>query len=381
MGRRFVLLFGIFAFLHFSAAAAVPDSDTDHAENPECKDTEKIAEIGVGVKEFNDNGKKAFEAVHGQLTLVQSLLYLVVDKQETLEKRVECSPVGANVSNELQLLRQVSILTREKTDLAERAQESNKCCSEQVPQKDEEIKQLKEKVEKIAQDKTESAQKDEEIKELKEKVAKITREKTESAQKDVEIKQLKEKVARVSQEKTESEEQHGKELEKVKLALEKWENATSDELKNLAEEKHRAEIEAKCKRSRSTPLVELNGKKYYFQLLKTDPFLGDWQNKKDKCERKGLELVTIKDEDELKVVAEHALTLEDYFWWVSAKNYGDENNYDFRWLDGTKLEKNSPLWGPNPEKKHCVYLSKKSLFSDSCDRNQRYICQLPKECY
>ncbi|XP_059476617.1 killer cell lectin-like receptor subfamily B member 1A [Neocloeon triangulifer] len=136
-----------------------------------------------------------------------------------------------------------------------------------------------------------------------------------------------------------------------------------------------------CKRSSSTPLVELNGKKYYFQLLETDPFLENWQIQKEKCERKGLELVTIKDEAELKVITEHALTLEDYVWWVSAKNYGDENNYDFRWLDGTKLEKNSPLWASNAEKNHCVYLWNQKLWASSCNSNQRYICQLPKQCY
>ncbi|XP_059477339.1 uncharacterized protein LOC132197798 isoform X3 [Neocloeon triangulifer] len=337
MGRLFLLLFGIFAFLHFSGAAAMPD--IDDSDNPECKDTEKIAEIAVGVKEFNDNGKKAFEAVHGQLTLVQSLLYLVVDKQETLEKRVECSPVGANVSNELQLLRQVSILTREKTDLAERAQESNKCCSEQVPQK------------------------------------------------DVEIKQLKEKVAKVTQEKTESEEHYEEELEKVKLALEKWENATSDELKKLAEEKHRAEIEALCKLSRTAELTKLsNGKKYAFSYPEHD-----WEltpaDAATKCAEKGLHLATFRDEADLNAVVTAAADRTTYAWrwWVSAKNHGSGENYDVRWHDGSVLERKSPLWRfEGGTKEGCVYFhsgNDRRLNWSECRDHNYYVCELPTECY
>ncbi|XP_059471015.1 C-type lectin domain family 4 member F-like [Neocloeon triangulifer] len=168
--------------------------------------------------------------------------------------------------------------------------------------------------------------------------------------------------------------------EQTKLANQTLENTKQqnqklEELSRIAD-RHFQSFMANCNVARlATNVVTLsNGKNYYF-----DTNAKTWAGAKDFCTQKGLQLASIADENDVKVVGALGHNL-----WVSAKSEGSGSQKVFRWQDGTKLELNSSLWKEDADKtQECVRIynwSGGTLNSHSCTDLRPFICQMPSEC-
>ncbi|XP_059474762.1 uncharacterized protein LOC132196261 [Neocloeon triangulifer] len=139
-----------------------------------------------------------------------------------------------------------------------------------------------------------------------------------------------------------------------------------------------------CKRARSNSLTELsNGKKYLF--LTTG---GNWSQVRDRCAEKGLQMITLKNLNDLNLVWQKAKELiGDKYLWVSVRNFGNSDQADYRWQDGFKLELNSDLWTNGANKTlGCVEMRTGSnngkLSGETCNYSgSKSVCELPSECY
>ncbi|XP_059476995.1 uncharacterized protein LOC132197620 [Neocloeon triangulifer] len=198
-----------------------------------------------------------------------------------------------------------------------------------------------------------------------------------------------------------------KQIESVKLYIDERLNQTLAEnleqtqnftktLENLAKQVQRdrqfAEynFSVNCTRAhekRSISLESLiglsNGKKYYFSwpLHKLK-----WVDAKAKCIEMGLHLATVRSQADLDAIWEEAKSRQDYkWWWVSAKNFGSEDNLDFRWHDGTELVQNSTIFEEVSLGGECVNFNtsstKKKLEAWPCYYYYYFVCELPTQCY
>ncbi|XP_059489689.1 uncharacterized protein LOC132204861 [Neocloeon triangulifer] len=134
----------------------------------------------------------------------------------------------------------------------------------------------------------------------------------------------------------------------------------------------------------STLTTAANGKQYFF----SNPIQTFWPEANKSCADKGLHLATVSNRIDLDAVHQKAREIhrgEEY--WVSGKNFGDQNHLDYRWLDGSKLEESSDLWASGTVKNYgCVEIRAyefSNLYSASCSGNRKsfFICELPSECY
>ncbi|XP_059471081.1 uncharacterized protein LOC132194044 isoform X2 [Neocloeon triangulifer] len=151
-------------------------------------------------------------------------------------------------------------------------------------------------------------------------------------------------------------------------------------LEDLENRQHKEFAEVKtlisCTPAKSGLKTLSNGKMYFF----SHPVKGNWAVANETCDKKGLNLVTIKDLNDLKVLWAEVKRIG------SARNYGiEEQMIDFRWPDGSTLGLDSPLWREDGDVNNgCVYFYSgvtEKLNSDSCSANLFFVCELPSECY
>ncbi|XP_059470940.1 uncharacterized protein LOC132193959 [Neocloeon triangulifer] len=135
--------------------------------------------------------------------------------------------------------------------------------------------------------------------------------------------------------------------------------------------------------SKPANLVELsNGKRYLF----SSPTDANWAAANASCTKLGLHLATLKTQVDIDAVFKRAKEINpNYYWFISAKNFGKDRNPDHRWHDGSKLEENSELWEiSTPRTWTCVALHtayNKKLYGIDCLYSLFYICELPIQCY
>ncbi|XP_059470806.1 hepatic lectin-like [Neocloeon triangulifer] len=156
----------------------------------------------------------------------------------------------------------------------------------------------------------------------------------------------------------------------------------SQKLGNLAtqqQHEHDAiKLSIKCLGKSANLKTLSNGKKYSFLHVTAV----NWTLANETCTNLGLNLATIRDQNEAEVVAEEAQRTNYHNgWWVLARNSGE----DFHWQDGTKLELDSPLWKDGADKSQdCVRIynwNGGKLDSLSCAELRFFICELPSDCY
>ncbi|XP_065334162.1 hepatic lectin-like [Cloeon dipterum] len=129
-------------------------------------------------------------------------------------------------------------------------------------------------------------------------------------------------------------------------------------------------------------LLTLNGKSYYFEFNAT----GNWTEAKKFCEKNNMHLATLMSEAELENLNSHLSDKgESYTYWVSASD-ANQPLGQFKWLDGTDLQKESTLWDKErgqPDNfgdghQTCVGIgSEGRLVDDPCDshQNKLFICE------
>ncbi|XP_059480661.1 C-type lectin domain family 4 member M-like isoform X2 [Neocloeon triangulifer] len=177
-----------------------------------------------------------------------------------------------------------------------------------------------------------------------------------------------------------------KEHEEFKLRNQEQENLHETnqrllELPKTTEQETQNDTSVNCTLARSTKLKTIsNGKKYFF----SNPSATVWTDANDWCENRGLHLATLKNQTDLDAVHQRAKNISSLFsWWVSARNEGSDDEPDYRWRDGSKVE--DDLLALNSNKTSgCFGINTKhnrSLYPVDCNVNLYFICELPIECY
>ncbi|XP_059477944.1 uncharacterized protein LOC132198140 [Neocloeon triangulifer] len=144
-------------------------------------------------------------------------------------------------------------------------------------------------------------------------------------------------------------------------------------------------ISSICRKARSFNNLRIlsNGKRYFFSF----PADTTWEEANSTCKQKGLQLASLKIQDDINVVWREVTKIGDYgsVWWLSAKDLGVTGRHDFRWYDGTMLDTSSELWSPkDASRSGCVRLVSgwsAKLYRGPCSEIMYYICELPIECY
>ncbi|XP_059471082.1 uncharacterized protein LOC132194045 [Neocloeon triangulifer] len=146
----------------------------------------------------------------------------------------------------------------------------------------------------------------------------------------------------------------------------------------LASESTTKNPPAKCNLVRRADLKTLsNGKKYSFHLT-----FKNWNTANETCASHGLNVATIRDQNDASSVWAESEKIDEGAWWVSARKEGNV----FKWSDGTVLPLDSPLWNKHADKADdCVlmfnYGQGGKLDTGKCTALWNFVCELPTECY
>ncbi|XP_059470855.1 uncharacterized protein LOC132193917 [Neocloeon triangulifer] len=119
-----------------------------------------------------------------------------------------------------------------------------------------------------------------------------------------------------------------------------------------------------------------NGKIYHFAY----PTQANWIEAKERCATMGLRLASLKNLTDLKVIFNKTKEIHENSWWfVSARNYGNQNQSDFKWLDGSRLESNSSMWHKDADKKlgctEIITNQTDKLHGGKCSDKHHFVCE------